>query len=164
MEFSALTSILTSLNAAKQIAQSMIDLRDAATFNERVIEFQSRIIDAQSSVFAAQEERAALVKRVSDLEQQMAALKQWEADKQRYELRNLGHQNAFAYVFKPDASSSEPAHAICANCYESGKKAILQFNGQPRIQDARWTCPSCKTAIVAHSRALLPPQTTPPST
>ena len=153
MAISALASILTSLNAAKQIAQTMIDVRDAATFQAKVIEFQSKILDAQNSALLAQEERAVLVSRVGELEQKITAMEKWETEKQRYELRKWG-KGAFAYILKPDATGSEPVHAVCATCYEGGKKSILQSNGEERITDHYWNCPSCKASVRADSRLL----------
>jgi hypothetical protein len=86
VDMSAIASALASLKAAKDIAEAMIGLRDSAAFQAKLIEFQSKIIDANSAAFAAQEERATLLGRIRELEEQMAELEAWEAEKQRYEL------------------------------------------------------------------------------
>jgi hypothetical protein len=44
------------------------------------------ILEAQTSVFSANEERATLVQRVSDLEEEVARLEAWNAEKKRYQL------------------------------------------------------------------------------
>ena len=48
-----LSALMTSLKTAKDLAESMIGLRDAAAFQGKVIEFQNAIMGAQQRVFAA---------------------------------------------------------------------------------------------------------------
>jgi hypothetical protein len=88
-DLTAFASALASLKAAKDVAEAMIGLRDTAAFQGELIEFQSKIIDANDSAFAAQEERAALLKRIGELEKQVADFKAWETEKQRYKLEQV---------------------------------------------------------------------------
>ena len=124
-DISAISAALSSLTAAKDIGQAMIGLRDAAAFQGKLIEFQSKIIDAQNSAMAANDERTSLLQTISKLEKDVANLKAWEADKQRYELKDLG-AGIFAFVLKEDAAPPEPPHKLCVDCYQNGKKSILQ--------------------------------------
>jgi hypothetical protein len=155
MDISAIAGALSSIKAAKGIAESMVGLRDAQAIQSKIIEFQSRVFDAQGSALAAQDERALLVETVRNLKQKIAALEEWGADKQRYELRKWGH-GAFAYVLKESEAGVEPPHALCANCYTKNEKSILQANGQQRITDHAWDCPRCKASVKAHQRWLSP--------
>src|SRR5467141_3021959 len=97
VDVSAFASALASLKAAKDIAEAMIGLRDAQAFQAKLLEFQSKLIDANNAAFAAQDERVALLERVHALEKELASLKAWEADKARYELKEVG-SGTFAYV------------------------------------------------------------------
>src|SRR5712671_1737227 len=97
VDMSALASALASLKAAKDIAEAMIGLRDAATFQAKLLEFQSKLIDANTAAFAAQDERVALLERVGALEKEIAQLRAWEADKERYQLMEVS-PGAFTYV------------------------------------------------------------------
>src|SRR5256885_16097767 len=124
-DMSAIATALSSFKAAKDIAESMIGLRDAAAFQSKLIEFQSKIIDANNASFAAQDERASLLERIRDLEKQVADFKAWEAEKQKYELKEVW-PGATTYVLKEDAKGAEPIHWLCANCYQFTKKRILQ--------------------------------------
>jgi hypothetical protein len=118
---------LSSLKATKDLLEAMVGLRDAATFQEKRIELQSRVLEAQGSVLAAQDACAAFVERIRHLEQEIARLKDWETDKQRYELKPVAEEDGpLAYALKPDAQGSEPTHHICANCYQQSQKSILQ--------------------------------------
>jgi|SRR5215469_10846964 len=125
-DMTAIAAALTAFQTAKNIAQSMIGLRDAAAFQSKMIEFQSAILDAQSAAFAANDERSALIEKVSQLEKRVAEIEAWETEKQRYELKALGNHGVFAYALKGDAQNAEPPHHICPDCYQKGEKSILQ--------------------------------------
>jgi hypothetical protein len=149
-DISAIASALSSLKAAKDIAEAMITLRDGAAFQSKLIEFQGKLIDANNAAFAAQDERAALLERIRDLEKQVTDLKAWEAEKEQYELKEVCDGVSFAYVLKPEAQGTKPPHWLCANCYNNNKKSILQI-GEKKMDPAGrlpgWDCPSCKATI-----------------
>src|SRR5438045_1906145 len=117
VDVSAIAAAINSFKAAKDIAESMIGLRDAAAFQGKLIEFQSKIIDANNAAFAAQEERSALLEKIRELEQEVANFEAWETEKQRYDLKEVW-PGAFTYVLKSDASGADPVHWICTNCYQ----------------------------------------------
>jgi polyhydroxyalkanoate synthesis regulator phasin/ribosomal protein L32 len=142
-----IAGLMSSLKAAKDIAQTMVGLRDAATFQAKAIEFQSKIFDAMERAIASQEERAALVEKVSELEKEVAQLEAWETEKQRYELKDVG-SGSLAFTLKPECAGSEPPHHICAQCYQHAQKSILQpetrFPGR-----SQWlVCHGCGADIV----------------
>lgn len=150
-DLSALAAALSSLNAAKDIAQAMIDLRDGAAFQAKLIEFQSKLLDANNAAFAAQDERAALLEQIRALEEKVASFETWDAEKKRYELKQFG-SGAFAYALKPEAHGAEPMHQICANCYENRKKSILQIVPGNNARTAlgirpMHRCPSCHAEV-----------------
>lgn len=141
-----MAAALSSLKAAKDIAESMVGLRDAAAFQGKLIEFQTKLIDANNATFAAQDERAVMLERIRQLEKEMADLKTWETKEQEYELQNLGF-GAFAYMLKPEARGTKPAHWVCTNCYEHRHIAIMQ-NVMKKGIGQEWTCPSCKSTFL----------------
>jgi hypothetical protein len=148
-DISAIASALSSLKAAKDIAEAMVSLRDTAAFQSKLIEFQGKLIDANNAAFAAQDERTALLERIRELEKQVADLKAWETEKQRYQLQEIS-PGASAHVLKKEAQGTEPIHWLCANCYNNGKKSILQ-RGQEDLDGSRripgWDCPTCHAKI-----------------
>lgn len=152
MEVSAIVSAVGALNAAKNIAESMITLRDAAAFKAKLLEFQSKLLDANSAVFSAQDERSALLERIGELEKELARFERWEAEKQRYELKETPG-GGFAYSLKPEAQPPEPPHQICANCYQGGKKSILQLEAPNSVRQNFGTpqmlvCPECESKVL----------------
>ena len=124
----SLTSVNTILDVFKSIkeaAESIVSLRDETLVMGKVGEINSKLIVAQNGIFAVNEERSALVQRVSALEKELASLKAWEAEKQRYVLVEIA-LGVVAYAIRDDMRGTEPFHYLCANCFSDGKKAFLQ--------------------------------------
>ena len=55
----------------------------------------------------------------------MAEMEEWDAEKQRYELKEIV-SGQFAYTLKEEAHGGEPAHMLCAHCYNQNQKSVLQ--------------------------------------
>jgi hypothetical protein len=153
VDVSAISGVLSSLGAAKDIAQTMIGLRDTAAFQGKLIEFQSKIIDAQNRAMTANDERTALLETIRKLEEKVADFEAWETEKQKYHLKEVD-VGAFAYVLKPDTQTSEPAHWICTTCYGNKKKSLLQSigsaapSGGPNFRRTLWKCFTCKSEVL----------------
>ena len=109
---------LSALNAALNSAKALKDINDAAIRNAAIIELQEKIL-------AAREAQSALLDRVRALETEVTDLKTWEAEKKRYDLKEVGPR-IFVYALKPETQGTEPPHWICPSCYQKGKKSILQ--------------------------------------
>lgn len=127
MDMSAISGLLSSLNAAKDIAQAMIGLRDSKALEPKILEFHAALLKANGSALAAQQQLFALLETVRELKEEVARLENWSAQKERYELQQVpSFHKPFAYALKADVQGGEPPHYICANCYEHGKRSILQ--------------------------------------
>jgi len=131
---------LSAFKTAFDLARGLKDIDDAVRRNAAVIELQEQILTAQS----AQQE---LIERVSKLQNEVADLKAWGAEKQNYELKSI-EGRAFVYVLKPGARPSEPAHWLCPTCYNNAQKSFMQFialDGREHV----YKCPQCATTIRA---------------
>jgi hypothetical protein len=126
---------LSAIKTAFDIAKGLKDIDDVARRNAAVIELQEKIL-------AAHQAQSALAEQVHDLETEVAALKAWDADKQRYELKTVG-RGAVAYMLKPGMRDSEPPHWLCQNCYANHKKAFFQPTGNERGRLRVFKCISC---------------------
>jgi hypothetical protein len=73
----------------------------------------------------AHAEQFTMVQRIRDLEQEIARIKAWEAEKQRYQLI-APWPGCFVYALKETSKGTEPPHWICEHCYQDGRKSILQ--------------------------------------
>ena len=135
VDLGSISAGLASLKAAKDIAETLVNLRDTAKFQSAVVELQGKILAAQTDQFS-------LLERIRDLETKMAKLEAWETEKKRYKLTDYGGAT-FAYALKPDAADGEPTHRLCATCYSNGHKSILHFVSRSEGQD--WfECRVCK--------------------
>jgi hypothetical protein len=107
----------SALKTAFDMAKALKDIDDRTRRNDAVIELQEKILGAQTS-------QAALIQQVGELEKEVAALKAWDADKQRYRLSEL-KPGVLAYAPKEGMENGEPAHNLCSSCYQHGFKSIL---------------------------------------
>lgn len=135
-----IAAALSSIKNAYDLAKSIIELRDATAVQSKVYDLQRVILDAQQTC-------SALISRVGQLEDEVARLKAWDIEKQRYELADSG-VGTFAYRLKPEALGAEPSHLICANCYNKHEKSVLQAKndlgvGRKRLRE----CHRCKSTI-----------------
>jgi DNA-directed RNA polymerase subunit RPC12/RpoP len=145
-DMGAIAAALSSLKAAKDIAESMIGLRDGAAFQAKLIEFQFKLIDANNAAFAAQDERTALLQRISELEKEVADFETWETEKQRYQLVAPA-PNVMAYAIKEAVRGSEPPHYLCANCFTQRKKSFLNQHIRGQYYD-EYLCATCGEKLI----------------
>jgi hypothetical protein len=125
VDISAIAGTVSALKGATDIAKAMVGLHDTQTVQAKVIELNAKILEAQSNAFVANDEHAALIERVNQLEKEVAHLKAWEVEKQRYELKEVA-PGAVAYAPKESMRGTEPMHLLCANCYQNETKRFLQ--------------------------------------
>ena len=143
-DMGSIAAAIGGLKTAAEITKGFLDLKEAAAVQGKVIELQGVILAAQSSALAAQSDQMTLLEEIRGLKAQMAKLEAWEAEKNRYILKDYGG-GTLAYELKPDAASGEPMHRVCPACYQKGHKSILQFRFLTSIGQDNYLCPSCKT-------------------
>lgn len=144
-----ISGAIASLKTAGEIAGAFVGLRDQAMIQTKVIELQSVILAAQSSAMSAQSEQFTLLETKRRLEAKIAELETWEAEKQRYELKQIGRAS-ICYVLKPEVAGSEPPHMICTNCYQHGRKSILLSTGELVKMERESVCPACHARVLGN--------------
>jgi hypothetical protein len=130
---------LGAIKTAFDLAKGLKDIDDATRRNAAVIILQEKILDAQQA-------QSALIEKARELEKEVTELKAWGAEKEKYELKNVG-RGSFAYVRKKDAQPSEPSHWLCAQCYQNSKKSILQYHHAADYRDHVYDCSACGEKI-----------------
>jgi hypothetical protein len=75
------------------------------------------------------------------LEKELNEMKQWEADRARYQLTDIGG-GVVALTIKESMRNGEAFHRICANCAAKGNKSFLQPQVQGSYYD-RYKCQGC---------------------
>jgi hypothetical protein len=125
---------MAALKSALDLARGLKEIDDATRRNDAVIELQQKILDARKS-------QLELVEKANALEQEVQRLKHWEAEKARYQLRELG-PGVVAFAIRDDMRAGEPFHLICANCCTAGRKSYLQQPIRGQYYD-EYKCHGC---------------------
>ena len=146
-----ITGLAAAGSALFNLLKDLKGIESNPTFDsmtEQVVGLNSRIIDVQSAALELQGQNADLSKQVADLETQLAKMKDWDAEKQRYELRAIG-DTAFVYALKPDVETTEPPHWLCCGCYEANHKSFLVV-GTLRAERGYipWKCSQCNFYVM----------------
>ena len=150
MDMALITGTISGLKTAGDIAKSILELKSISDVRSKVIELQSAILSAQSSALEANANQSALVEKIRTLEKEIADMKAWDSQKQRYQLISPWN-GAFVYSLKESMKESEPPHWICTNCYENGERSILQERGNPKTAYREFFC-RCGAVIHAFHR------------
>lgn len=149
MAVAEISAAVTGIRAALDITKAMVSLRDEEAFRAKSIELQGVVLDAFEKTIEAREAHTLLAERIRALETEVADLKAWGAEKQRYELKSIGGQGAVGYVLKPEARGTEAPHWLCPNCFAQGKKSFLQNSGEMVGRIWTYRCVGCKSAVGA---------------
>ena len=115
------SELLTGLGLFKSVldaAKQLKGINDATVRNAAIIELQEKILSAI-------EQQMRLDKHVGELEEEITRYKTWDAEKKRYELKEIA-SGQFVYSLKESARENEPTHMLCSNCYNHNQKSILQ--------------------------------------
>jgi hypothetical protein len=155
-----LGSALRALQTASNIIKDWTSLRSEKERAAKLSEINAQILAAQTSAIQANAAQAALIKEVNSLEAKLAKFETWDAEKIRYELREVG-RGAYVYVVKESMGSGEPSPWYCPTCYSNGKAMILQGSGKLSWCDL-WKCYECSTIIQVPRPPRPNPQTNNP--
>jgi len=145
--FEYLPQAITSLSVASNIAKSMLELRDFAQLNSKVIELQQTIISAQQQILSGQTEQSSLSAKIQELERECIRLQEWSTERENYDLKEIA-SGVFARIEKNFLGSFQSAHKLCTTCFEKGKKSILQQQSVEIGRKLSITCHCCNSTIV----------------
>jgi hypothetical protein len=107
------------------MAKGMQALTKDVDLKLATIELMEAILTAQQSAVQAVEAQSQLQKRLAELEASLDAKNEWAADAARYKLTEFA-TGVMAYVLDPELAEGEPSHRLCATCFSSKRKSILQ--------------------------------------
>lgn len=142
VDLKSIQGAISNLEAANELANTSIGLRDIATLHAKTIALRKVILRAQSSALRAQSEQSTLLERIRQLEQKIAEAQAWNDEKQKYQLTEI-NPGQFAYTLKEQTGSTEPHHMLCANCYNHNEKSILQTEIRYAGRRTVFFCQNC---------------------
>jgi len=141
-----LVTLGTGLAAAAGLLKSIKDLVGAQDTKAQISQLYDIILAAQADALAANIKERTMLDRIGELEKQLTSMEAWKETKQRYALTNP-HPGFFTYAMQESCKGSEPAHWICAKCYEDNTKSILHVEREEVGRKTMQVCPRCKTRI-----------------
>lgn len=156
MDMASIAAAISSLKVAGDIAVGLINLKSATDVNTIAVELNQKILAAQHALFEANATQTALVERIRELEGQIAAMKDWDAQKKRYKLVTP-YTGVTVYAMQQSMCDGEPPHYICANCFQNNKRSMLAHT----TNKEGWVaivCAVCKFSAQTRYRGLGPPK------
>lgn len=106
--------------------------------------------DAIDKLFEAKKAQMAMHEKLVELEQELRKRDRFHAEAERYALTKT-EMGSLVYSLKPGDPRGEPAHDLCAACFEREVKAMLQ-----PVDFNTLECPVCKArALKPDGRAII---------
>lgn len=136
---------LGAVKGIADIASGISSLNTEAAKNDAVIGIQRHLLETQKGLMEAENRHLSDTMRIKELEQEILRLSDWSKEKLRYELVAV-RGGAFAYMFKQGMNDDAPPHWLCTNCFEQGRKSILQHKATTSAGHANeaFGCDICK--------------------
>ena len=145
--------LFQALQPATTILKELVGLKLSRNVSTKVSEMNTVILSAQSSALAAQAREVELTDRVRKLEEEVVRLKDWDVNKQDYEIKSIGG-TAFAYMIKESVETPEPKRWLCETCFNNSKESSFQRKSPPKVgRGWFWVCNSCGSDIRTDSFA-----------
>lgn len=146
----AIAEVGDVLKSALDLLKAFRGTRDATPEGDRLGEVYRMVGEAQQRALAAYADQLAMTKRIDSLEKQVLEYETWETEKARYALERVSTTfQSFAYAVKEDARAAEPAHRICASCFQRREKTILQERPVEGDRRTNLHCTRCDFTILA---------------
>ncbi|MGV8939072.1 MAG: hypothetical protein ACOH2J_18280 [Allorhizobium sp.] len=117
----------------------------AEALRDKVSELHDKYLELQQAALSMVESNASLVEKNRTLNEELAQLKKFDADRERYERVSLT-LNTFAYRERGLHGSADTQPLLCPNCFDAHKKSYLSFKEYaPRSNEMK--CTSCGTSV-----------------
>lgn len=142
------------LGIAKDIGDAVIqakvakELRDAYS---TLTDVAKAALHSSVENLSLQEQTTILQKQNTELKNEISRLVEWQKESVHYQLKSVG-TGAFVYVYQPTGEGGTavdmPEHWLCPQCYDAGKKSILQAKGIDKT-DRVYKCysPGCSIEV-----------------
>jgi hypothetical protein len=144
--YAEIATALSSVKTISDLTSLILKSKVTDAVRDNSIELQSAVIALQTAITGIQAQNYELLNENNQLKQQLADLKKWETEAQKYTLEEIA-PGVLAYVFKSGPESITPIHWLCANCYQNKEKSILQRGRKSGVLGTPVSCPRCKTHL-----------------
>lgn len=141
MDVGSLASLASSIKAAADITRIIIDGKLDNEVKIKTLELQQLLFKMSSEMLALQSEHSSILSEHTKLKDKIMKLESWSQEKANYRLHEMA-PGSLVYTAKDSNDNQEPAHYLCANCYNNNIKSILQFSGY-EDNFHKYTCHQC---------------------
>lgn len=133
MDWTAVSTMGTSLGVAMDIARSLMGLRDQALVGEKIAALNDVLLKAQEQLLAHNAALLQLQNENFEAREEIRELKEAARERGRYTLVEVA-SGQFAYRVNvapqqsgpTEPSCAEPEHHLCQRCFDGGSKVVLQ--------------------------------------
>lgn len=142
--YSEILAAIDGVRSAREVISASKDLRDFNELSATLSKVYADLIAAQESALSAQKTAAALENEVSLLKEEVVHLKDFHAQIERYQLKEL-ESGMFVYARKDGMEDGEPPHYLCQKCTSQGQIALLQPIRLGNL--TRYVCSHCQSNV-----------------
>ncbi len=114
-----------AVSHAMNVAKAIVDTRDETKLASLKLEFTTALLELHDKQLSLSQFYQSILEANESLKKQLAAYERWEQESQRYE-RHQPELGFLVYALKPEHAATQPAHWLCAACYDDGKQSVLQ--------------------------------------
>lgn len=142
MPAAEIAAAITSVRAAIDLAKAALQARDNNLAADKLRELQRLLGDAYLKLIEAETSRLDMVQRMAALQAEIRKLRDWESEKERYELKSVSGGGT-VYAMKQAHRGEQDPHWLCPSCFAKGEKSHLQFSVRASIGNV-YRCSTCK--------------------
>ncbi|HRZ07807.1 MAG TPA: hypothetical protein P5102_17010 [Candidatus Competibacteraceae bacterium] len=118
------SAALAAYNHASNIIKSLFELKISTAIVEQLNVLNKEIFAIHSSNLELQQQLSAAHTEIANLKKEIISFEQWDNQKNRYKLYSPWN-GAIVYAITEANSNGEPAHWLCAKCFDERKRAFL---------------------------------------
>jgi hypothetical protein len=131
--------IASPFNKANEILQKLLSAKGIIEYGDTIRELHQQFIAMSVSARAAHD-------KIEALEREVAELKANNAQRERYELKELP-PGVLVMALKEGVQPAEPPHYACEKCFGDGKLRRLQKQPRERNGLSEYVCNGCETTL-----------------
>ncbi|HSI52103.1 MAG TPA: hypothetical protein VLA61_27875 [Ideonella sp.] len=141
--FAEISAAISSTRNALELVKAAHGLSNYNELVAAVSEVNSKLFAATAIALQSQEKQAALAAEIEELKNELANIRNWDAQAKNYFLQAVGvEQRHFVQVYKHCSSIVTAKHWACAKCFQERKLYILSAH-----ERHSYICPNCEFKI-----------------